>query len=758
MSENNNKQIRDIIIPIEGMTCAACSRAVEKAIEKLDGVSEVSVNLATNKAKVQYDPDRIRLSQIKESIDKAGYKALDIESEKQGDTDRERRDRELKTMWTKFIVSLIFAVPLFYISMGHMIGLPIPAIIDPEHHPMSFALVQFLLTLPIIAAGNRFYTVGFSTLFRGSPNMDSLVAIGTSSALIYSIYAMFMIGEGHSEYAMQLYFESAGIIITLVMLGKTLEEVAKGKTSEAIKKLMGLTPKEATVIDEEGREVIIPVTDVEVGDVILVRPGERIPVDGKVIDGYTTIDESMLTGESIPVDKGIGDIVVGGSINKTGTIKFKTTQVGSDTVLAQIIQMVEDAQGSKAPIARMADVISGYFVPAVVIVAIVAAVLWAISGKPIGFVLKVFISVLVIACPCALGLATPTAIMVGTGRGAEHGILIKSGTALETAHVIDTVVLDKTGTITKGEPEFKEIVAYDEIDEDELLKIVASAEYSSEHPLGQAIVKEAQDRGYDLYNAQGFEAIPGHGIKVIIDDREVLVGNAKLMDMYNISVDKGQGDIERLANKGETPMYIAIDSSLAGVISVADVLKPNSKRAIDVLHRSGIRVIMITGDNEATARAIGDQVGIPKEDILAEVLPPDKAENIKMLQDKGLKVAMVGDGINDAPALVQANVGMAIASGTDIAMESADIVLMGNDLMDVYTAIDLSDKTIVNIKQNLFWAFAYNTIGIPIAAGVLYIFGGPLLNPMIAAAAMALSSVSVVTNALRLRSFKPSYK
>ncbi len=758
MSENNNKQIRDIIIPIEGMTCAACSRAVEKAIEKLDGVSEVSVNLATNKAKVQYDPDRIRLSQIKESIDKAGYKALDIESEKQGDTDRERRDRELKTMWTKFIVSLIFAVPLFYISMGHMIGLPIPAIIDPEHHPMSFALVQFLLTLPIIAAGNRFYTVGFSTLFRGSPNMDSLVAIGTSSALIYSIYAMFMIGEGHSEYAMQLYFESAGIIITLVMLGKTLEEVAKGKTSEAIKKLMGLTPKEATVIDEEGREVIIPVTDVEVGDVILVRPGERIPVDGKVIDGYTTIDESMLTGESIPVDKGIGDIVVGGSINKTGTIKFKTTQVGSDTVLAQIIQMVEDAQGSKAPIARMADVISGYFVPAVVIVAIVAAVLWAISGKPIGFVLKVFISVLVIACPCALGLATPTAIMVGTGRGAEHGILIKSGTALETAHVIDTVVLDKTGTITKGEPEFKEIVAYDEIDEDELLKIVASAEYSSEHPLGQAIVKEAQDRGYDLYNAQGFEAIPGHGIKVIIDDREVLVGNAKLMDMYNISVDKGQGDIERLANKGETPMYIAIDSSLAGVISVADVLKPNSKRAIDVLHRSGIRVIMITGDNEATARAIGDQVGIPKEDILAEVLPPDKAENIKMLQDKGLKVAMVGDGINDAPALVQANVGMAIASGTDIAMESADIVLMGNDLMDVYTAIELSDKTIVNIKQNLFWAFAYNTIGIPIAAGVLYIFGGPLLNPMIAAAAMALSSVSVVTNALRLRSFKPSYK
>lgn len=748
---------KDVTIPIEGMTCAACSRAVEKALEKVDGVSQVSVNLATNRAKVEYDPTQVRLSQLNESIVKAGYKPLDIEAKGQDDTEAQRRERELKSLWTKFIVSAIFAIPLFYISMGHMIGLPIPAGINPEEHAMSFALVQFLLTIPIVIAGYKFYTVGFTTLFRGSPNMDSLVAIGTSSALIYSIYALFMIGEGHTEYAMQLYFESAGIIIALVMLGKTLEEVAKGKTSEAIKKLMGLTPKEATVIGEDGREYTIPVVDVEVGDIILVRPGERIPVDGKVIDGHTAIDESMLTGESIPVDKEAGDIVVGGSINKTGTIKFRTTKVGSDTVLAQIIQMVEDAQGSKAPIAKLADVISGYFVPAVVIVAAVAAAAWAISGQSIGFVLKIFISVLVIACPCALGLATPTAIMVGTGKGAEHGILIKSGDALETAHKIDAIILDKTGTITKGEPELKDIINYGEIDENELLKIVASAERFSEHPLGQAIVRGAREKELELYEAENFEAIPGHGIRVDIEGKQVLVGNDKLMLSHNIDISNGRDDMERLAEKGETPMYVSIDSHLTGIIAVADVIKPSSKKAIDVLHREGIKVMMLTGDNRATAKAIADQVGIAEEDILAEVLPQDKADNVKMLQDKGYRVAMVGDGINDAPALAQADVGMAIASGTDIAMESADIVLMGNDLLDVYTAIELSQKTIVNIKQNLFWAFGYNTIGIPIAAGLLHIFGGPLLNPMIAAAAMALSSVSVVTNALRLKRFKPSY-
>lgn len=758
MEQSKNVNNRSITIPIEGMTCAACSRAVEKTIEKLDGVSQVSVNLATNKAKVEYDPNKVRISQIKDAIIKAGYKPLDIETEGQVNTERVRHERSIRTMKTKLTISLIFAIPLLYISMGHMIGLPIPKIIDPKEHAMSFALVQFLLTLPIVIAGYEFYTIGFSALFRRNPNMDSLVAIGTSSALIYSIYSMFMIGEGHTEYVMQLYFESAGVIIALVMLGKTLEEMAKGKTSEAIKKLMELAPEEATIIDENGREIIIPVADVEVGDIVLVRPGERIPVDGEIIDGYTAVDESMLTGESIPVDKGVGDIVVGGSINKTGTIKFKATKVGSDTVLSQIIQMVEDAQGSKAPIAKLADVISGYFVPTVVIIAVVAAVLWAISGKPIGFVLKIFISVLVIACPCALGLATPTAIMVGTGKGAEYGILIKSGTALEIAHKIDVIILDKTGTITKGEPELKNIVVYGDMDEDEVLRLVASAERSSEHPLGQAIVKAAIDKGFELYDAQNFQALPGHGIKVDIYGRHVLVGNEKLMLNYDIDISAGQGDMEALAQKGETPMYVAIDNKLIGVIAVADVVKPSSKDAIEALHRAGIKVMMITGDNKETAKAIARQIGIAEENILAEVLPQDKADNVKRLQEEGYRVAMVGDGINDAPALAQADVGMAIASGTDIAMESADIVLMGNDLMDVYTAIELSKKTIKHIKQNLFWAFAYNTVGIPIAAGVLYIFGGPLLNPMIAAAAMSLSSVSVVTNALRLRRFKPTYR
>lgn len=758
MEQSKNVNNRSITIPIEGMTCAACSRAVEKTIEKLDGVSQVSVNLATNKAKVEYDPNKVRISQIKDAIIKAGYKPLDIETEGQVNTERVRHERSIRTMKTKLTISLIFAIPLLYISMGHMIGLPIPKIIDPKEHAMSFALVQFLLTLPIVIAGYEFYTIGFSALFRRNPNMDSLVAIGTSSALIYSIYSMFMIGEGHTEYVMQLYFESAGVIIALVMLGKTLEEMAKGKTSEAIKKLMELAPEEATIIDENGREIIIPVADVEVGDIVLVRPGERIPVDGEIIDGYTAVDESMLTGESIPVDKGVGDIVVGGSINKTGTIKFKATKVGSDTVLSQIIQMVEDAQGSKAPIAKLADVISGYFVPTVVIIAVVAAVLWAISGKPIGFVLKIFISVLVIACPCALGLATPTAIMVGTGKGAEYGILIKSGTALEIAHKIDVIILDKTGTITKGEPELKNIIVYGDMDEDEVLKLVASAERSSEHPLGQAIVKAAIDKGFELYDTQNFQALPGHGIKVDIYGRHVLVGNEKLMLNYDIDISAGQGDMEALAQKGETPMYVAIDNKLIGVIAVADVVKPSSKDAIEALHRAGIKVMMITGDNKETAKAIARQIGIAEENILAEVLPQDKADNVKRLQEEGYRVAMVGDGINDAPALAQADVGMAIASGTDIAMESADIVLMGNDLMDVYTAIELSKKTIKHIKQNLFWAFAYNTVGIPIAAGVLYIFGGPLLNPMIAAAAMSLSSVSVVTNALRLRRFKPTYR
>ncbi|WP_129723913.1 heavy metal translocating P-type ATPase [Xylanivirga thermophila] len=747
---------REVLIPIEGMTCAACSRAVERSIGKLDGIEEVSVNLATEKAKVGYDPDKVRLSDIKEAVAKAGYKALDPQTSVQPDVEQEKRDREIKHMWIKFRLSVIFAIPLLYIAMGHMIGLPLPPFLHPEHHPLAFAIAQLILVIPIIGAGYKFYTVGFRALFMGSPNMDSLVAIGTSSALIYGIYAVFQIANGHTEYVMQLYFESAGVIITLILLGKTLESVAKGKTSDAIKKLMGLTPKEAIIIDHDGTEKVIPVADVEVGDIILVRPGERIPVDGDVIEGYTAIDESMLTGESIPVDKKAGDVVIGGSINKTGTIKFRTTKVGSDTVLSQIIKMVEDAQGSKAPIARLADIISGYFVPTVTVIAIVSAIAWRIAGHTTNFALTIFISVLVIACPCALGLATPTAIMVATGKGADLGILIKSGEALERLHDINTVIFDKTGTITKGSPQLNDIIVYNDMKKDALIGFAAAGERASEHPIAQAIVEFAKVKGIEIPEADGFEAIPGHGITCMVDGHSILIGNKKLMESKNIELEKGLDDFKKLANKGQTPMYVAIDDKLSGVIGVADVIKDTSKQAIEQLHRMGIQVFMITGDNRATASAIAEQVGI--DNVLSDVLPQDKAEEVKKLQDGGRIVAMVGDGINDAPALAQADVGIAIASGTDIAMESADVVLMRNDLMDVPVAIQLSNRTIKNIKENLFWAFAYNSLGIPIAAGVLYLFGGPLLNPMIAAAAMAFSSVSVVSNALRLKGFKPEYK
>ena len=550
---------------------------------------------------------------------------------------------------------------------------------------------------------------------------------------------------------MELYFESVGVIITLILLGKYLEAVSKGKTSEAIKKLMGLAPKTATVI-RDGKETVIPIEEVRVGDIVLVRPGEKIPVDGEVVEGRTSVDESMLTGESIPVEKNPGDSVVGASINKNGSIKFRATKVGKDTVLAQIIKLVEDAQGSKAPIAKLADIISGYFVPAVMVIALFAGLAWYISGQSAVFSLTIFVSVLVIACPCALGLATPTAIMVGTGKGAEYGVLIKGGEALETAHKVKTIVLDKTGTITEGKPVVTDIITDGKIAPEELLRLSASAERGSEHPLGEAIVNGAKEKNLELSEAESFEAIPGQGIEVVIEGRRMLLGNKKLMDSRNIEITLEE-ESNKLAREGKTPMYVAIDNELAGIIAVADVMKPSSRKAIEILHNMGIEVVMITGDNRITAEAIARQVGIDR--VLAEVLPQDKAEEIKKLQSEGKKVAMVGDGINDAPALAQADIGIAIGSGTDIAMESADIVLMRSDLMDVPTAIQLSKKTIRNIKQNLFWAFAYNTAGIPIAAGLLHIFGGPLLNPIFAAAAMAFSSVSVVTNALRLRKFKP---
>ncbi len=749
--EDKNDSIREVSIPISGITCASCVNAIEKSIRKLNGINEVSVNLATEKAKVVYDSSSTRISEIKDAISKAGYKALEIEAGVQADHERERREKEMKSLWAKFLAAAIFTVPLLYIAMGHMLGIPLPEIIMPEMNALNFGLIQLILTIPIIIAGYRFYTVGFGRLFRREPNMDSLIAMGTSAAFVYGIYAVFQIAQGYHEYARELYFETAGVIIALILLGKYLEAVTKGKTSEAIKKLMGLAPKTATVL-HDGKEMVILIEEVEAGDILLVKPGEKIPVDGEVVEGRTSVDESMLTGESIPVEKNAGSKVIGASINKNGTIKFRATKVGKDTALAQIIKLVEDAQATKAPIAKMADVISGYFVPIVMVIAIIAAVTWYLSGMSIIFSLTIFIAILVIACPCALGLATPTAIMVGTGKGAEYGVLIKGGEALETAHKIKTIVFDKTGTITEGKPKVTDIVTTGIISETELLQLSASAEKGSEHPLGEAIVNDAKDKNMDFFSVTSFEAIPGHGIEVVIQDKKMLLGNKKLMDDRKIEITL-QKESDRLAEEGKTPMYVSIDDKLAGIIAVADVMKSSSKRAVEVLRSMGIEVAMITGDNRRTAQAIARQAGIDR--VLAEVLPQDKANEVKKLQAEGKKVAMVGDGINDAPALAQADIGIAIGSGTDVAMESADIILMRSDLMDVPTAIQLSKRTIRNIKQNLFWAFAYNTAGIPIAAGLLYLLGGPLLNPIIAAGAMAFSSVSVLTNALRLKRFKP---
>jgi len=749
--EEEDQHIRKVIMPISGMTCASCANAVQRAIGKLNGVKEVSVNLATEKAKIIYDSSKVRMHEIKNAVLKAGYQALDVETEIQTDAEAQRRERQLSTLRKKFIVAVIFTIPLLYVSMGHMIGLPLPSIVSPEENPLNFGLLQLLLVAPSIAAGYQFYTIGFSRLLKRQPNMDSLIAIGTSASLLYGIYAICQIWNGHHEYVHNLYIESAGTIISLILLGKYLEAVAKGKTSEAIKKLMGLAPKTATVI-QDGREVTLAIDEVEPGDIILVKPGEKIPVDGVVVEGRTSVDESMLTGESIPVEKHAGSKVVGASINKNGTIKFLAEKVGKDTVLAQIIKMVEEAQGSKAPIAKMADIISGYFVPIVIAIAIIAGLAWYLSGESVVFALTIFTSVLVIACPCALGLATPTAIMVGTGKGAEYGVLIKGGEALETTHKIQTIVFDKTGTLTEGKPLVTDIISANQFDKTELLRLAASAERGSEHPLGEAIIKKALEEDLELFEPENFEAIPGYGIEVKIHGKKMILGNKKLMCEKGIPITL-QADSDHLAEEGKTPMFIAIDGKLAGIIAVADVLKENSRRAIDKLHDMGIEVVMITGDNKSTAQAIARQAGIDR--VLAEVLPQDKAEEIRNIQEEGRKVAMVGDGINDAPALAQADIGIAIGSGTDIAMESADIVLMRSDLMDVPTAIQLSRQTIRNIKQNLFWAFAYNTAGIPIAAGLLHLFGGPLLNPMIAAAAMAFSSVSVLTNALRLKKFKP---
>ncbi|MBM7869153.1 Cu+-exporting ATPase [Clostridium pascui] len=742
-------------LKIQGMTCAACAKTVERVTKKLDGVIESNVNFATENLNISYDSSKVRVSDIRKVIEKEGYKA--IEEETNVDADKERKEKEIKLLWQKFVIAAIFSVPLLVITMGHMFGEPIgfklPEVIDPMVNPRTFAIVQLVLVMPVMAAGYKFFTVGFKSLFRRSPNMDSLIALGTSAAFLYGIFAIVQIFGGNVDYAYDLYFESAAVIITLITLGKYLESVTKGKTSEAIKKLMGLAPKTATII-RDGKEIETPIEEVEVGDIIVVKPGEKMPVDGEVVEGITSVDESMLTGESIPVEKNIGDKIIGASINKNGTIKYRATKVGKDTALAQIIKLVEDAQGSKAPIAKLADIISGYFVPVVMVIAVISAFAWYMSGETGVFALTIFISVLVIACPCALGLATPTAIMVGTGKGAEYGVLIKSGAALETAHKVKTIVFDKTGTITEGKPKVTDVVVTNDITQDYLLQLAASAEKGSEHPLGEAIVKGAEEKGLEFKKLDFFKAIPGHGIEVKIDGKDILLGNRKLMVESNISLENLEETSHKLAGEGKTPMYVSIDGKMVGIIAVADTVKENSKKAIEKLHEMGIEVAMITGDNKRTAEAIAKQVGIDR--ILAEVLPQDKANEVKKLQAEGKKVAMVGDGINDAPALAQADIGIAIGSGTDVAMESADIVLMRSDLMDVPTAIQLSKKTILNIKENLFWAFGYNTLGIPVAMGILYIFGGPLLNPIIAAAAMSLSSVSVLANALRLKGFKPA--
>lgn len=744
------QDINEVIIPIEGMTCAACAKAVDRSINKLPGIVECNINGLTNKAIVKYDKELVRISEIKKAIKKAGYEPLDVDISQNPDEDRDKKDRETKSMFTKFVVAIIFTIPLLYIAMGHMMGLPIPKVINPMYNPLNFAIVQLLLTIPIVIVGYKFYTIGFASLFRGSPNMDSLIAVGTSAAILYGLYATYKIYMGDVSFAKDLYFETAGVIIALIMLGKYLETRSKGKTSEAIKKLVGLQPKTATVI-HDNEEIQIPIEEVEVGDIVLVKPGEKIPVDGVVIEGHSSVDESMLTGESIPVEKHTSDKVIGASINKHGILKFKATKVGKDTALSQIIKLVEDAQGSKAPIAKLADILAGYFVPIVMGIATISGIIWYVVNKDFEFAMRIFISVLVIACPCALGLATPTAIMVGTGKGAELGILIKGGETLENAYKINTVVFDKTGTITEGKPQVTDIMPYD-IAENKILTLAAIAEKGSEHPLGEAIVNEAKDRELDINRSMNdFKAIPGHGIEATIDGLRIHLGNARLMESLGINISDNK-EAKTLAMEGKTPMFIALDKDLKGIIAVADVVKDSSKAAVNKLHDMGIEVAMLTGDNKNTAEAIAGEVGI--DIVIAEVLPQDKADEVKRLKDTGKVVAMVGDGINDAPALAIADIGLAIGSGTDVAMESADIVLMKDDIMDVVTAIELSKATIRNIKQNLFWAFAYNSAGIPLAAGLLYAFNGPQLNPMFAAAAMSLSSVSVVGNALRLRGFK----
>ncbi|OCL83023.1 heavy metal translocating P-type ATPase [Arcobacter porcinus] len=745
---------------IKGMTCSACSNAVDRSIKKLEGISEVNVNLLSNSMIVKYDDKFLNDEKIIKTVEDAGYEAVltqdkNIKKEKKENI----AQNEINELKNRLIVSLIFAIPLFYIAMGHMLNWPLPSYFLGEKNAITFAFTQFLLAIPIVFINIKYYKVGFKTLFKASPNMDSLIAIGTGAAMLYGVFAIYKIGFALGindlnmlqQYSMNLYFESAAIVLTLITFGKYLEARAKGKTSEAINKLMDLAPKKALVL-RENKEVEISIDELKLKDIVIVKPGASIPADGVIVFGNTAIDESMLTGESLPVSKKIGDKVIGASINKYGSIKFEVTKLGSDTVLSQIIKLVEEASSSKAPIAKLADKISSIFVPSVILISIIATTTWLLLGYDFEFALGIGIAILVISCPCALGLATPTAIMVGTGRGAQNGILIKNAESLELAEKIDTIVLDKTGTITEGKPKVTDIIVNSEISENILLQIAYSLEKNSEHPLADAVVKKAEDEKLDLLEVKDFKALNGLGIKAKIEDETIFIGNKKLLENNNISLDEFFPISEKLASSGKTPIFISNSKKILGLIAIADVVKATSKQAIEEFYKMNLEVIMLTGDNQKTAQAIANELNI--RNFIAEVLPEDKDKVIKKLQEEGKKVAMVGDGINDAPALARSDVAIAIGAGTDIAIESANIVLVRNDLLDVVRAIELSTATLKNIKQNLFWAFIYNIIGIPLAAGVFYSLLGWKLNPMFAGAAMSLSSVSVVLNALRLRFFK----
>jgi Cu+-exporting ATPase len=732
-------------LKVVGMDNPHCVGIVGSALDKLEGVESKEL-LVTEKATITYDPSSITPERIKKQIKDVGYEPLEEEA---ADVEKQAREKEIKSLKIRFFISAVLGLPLLYFAMGPHIGLPMP-----DLSTKALALIQFFLTTPIMIAGYQFYTRGFTAVIKTrTANMDTLVAVGTGSAYLYSLFATIFILQNNANFGIKdIYFEVAGLLIAFILLGRYLEAIAKGKTSEAIKKLLGLQAKTAIVI-RDGKEQEVPIEEVHVGDIVLVKPGQKIPVDGTLTDGHSSVDESMVTGESIPVEKTKGSKVIGATINKTGSFKFRAEKVGKDTALAQIIKLVEEAQGSKAPIQQLADLISSYFVPVVVGIAILASIIWFLLGFEFTFALTIFVAVLIIACPCALGLATPTAIMVGTGKGAENGILYKNAEALQITHKLNTIVFDKTGTLTKGKPEVTDVYSIEKGKENDVLKYGAIAEKNSEHPLGEAIVKGAKKKGIKVVDPKKFNSITGKGIVAEFDNKHILLGNRNLFKDKKIKTAFIEDKLQKYESQGKTAMIVALNKKLAGIIAVADTLKDYSKEAVEELHKLKIEVVMITGDNKRTGEAIAKQVGIDR--VLAEVLPEDKANEIKKLQKENKKVAMVGDGINDAPALTQADIGVAIGSGTDVAIESGDIVLIKEDLRDVVTSMDLSRYTMKKIKQNLFWAFFYNTIGIPLAAGAFYPITGWLLSPIIAGAAMAFSSVSVLSNSLLMKKYRP---